>query len=709
MMETKVILSGFILALLLSTARAERQMQELATGWKFIKQDAGLEADAATWEEVTIPHTWNAFDGQDGPARSSDPKLNVKRENYYRGACWYVRPLDVPAEWKDKRVFLLFEAAATAAKVYLNGQPVGEHRGAFTAFCFELTPHVKWGRMNELRVQVDNSHFEDVAPLTGDFNIHGGIYRPVWLIATDPVCVAPLNQGSPGVYVTLKSVKKNAATFEVKSLISNGQESAAKLKVATELRDAAGKVVANLTSRIQVAPATVAPVIHTFTIPNPHLWQGRNDPYLYSVVVHVQRNGKTVDEVVQPLGLRTIEISQDKGFLLNGEPYPIHGVCRHQDKRDKGWALSAADDEEDLRLILEMGTTAIRLAHYPQSTRFHDLCDRAGMLVWDEVPFVNQLPRLADAAATPGGEVTPEFSANLEQQMREMILQRYNHPSITWWGLFNELGRTNTVAALPLVERLNKLAHTLDPSRPIVAASNKTGLTVNHVADATSYNVYPGWYSGFAEDMPKLIDERFVEQSQRRIGISEYGAGANPFQHQEGTLKKPMWQGDSHPEEWQTLVHERDWAAMKNNPKLWGTFIWVMFDFAVDWRDEGGQPGLNDKGMVTQDRKLKKDVYYFYQANWSKKPVVYIAERRLTPRKLTKTGVKVYSNCGEVELMVNGKSLGKAKPDAIRVFRWEDVALQPGRNQIAAIGSAGDQQCGDKCEWILETDASPQR
>ena len=704
-MRTKAILSVIVLALLPSV-HAERLTRGLATDWKFIKQDAGLQADATAWDQVTIPHTWNAFDGQDGPAPGCDRKLNVKCANYFRGPCWYARSLDIPADWKDKRIFLRFEAATTVAKVYLNGQLLGEHRGAFTAFCFELTPQVKWGRTNALRVRVDNSRFDDVAPLAGDFNMHGGIYRPVWLIITDPVCITPLDYGSPGVYVTLRSVSKDAATIEVKSFISNGQDAAAKLEVATELRDAGGKVLARLASGIEVAAGTNTPVIQTFTIPHPHLWQGLDDPYLYSVAVQARRDGKAVDEITQTVGLRTVEISPEKGFLLNGEPYPIYGVGRQQDKRDKGWALSAADDEEDLRLIQEMGATAIRLAHYPQSTRFHDLCDRAGLLVWDEVPFVNQLPRLDDPKAKPGGEVTPQFSANLEQQMREMILQRYNHPSVAWWGLFNELGRTNTVAAFPLVERLNQLAHTLDSRRITVAASNKTGLSVNHVADATCYNVYPGWYGGSAEDMPKLIDERFAEQSQRRVGISEYGAGGNPFQHQEGIRKKPVWQGDWHPEEWQSLVHERDWAAMKNNPKLWGVFIWAMFDFAADWREEGGQPGLNDKGLVTRDRKLKKDAFYFYQANWSKKPMIYIAERRLTPRKLGKVEVKVYSNCAEIDLSVNGKSLGMATPDVIHVFRWENVVLQAGSNQIKVIGHVGDEQCMDKCEWVVEADAS---
>ncbi|HUJ08477.1 MAG TPA: glycoside hydrolase family 2 TIM barrel-domain containing protein [Verrucomicrobiae bacterium] len=704
-MRKNAILSLAFLVLLAFPVRAEREMRELATGWRFIRQDAGLDADSTGWQQITIPHTWNAFDGQDGPAPGCDRKLNVKCANYFRGACWYARSLDIPAEWKGKRVFLRFEAAATVAKVYLNGELLGEHRGAFTAFCFELTPHVKWGQKNDLRVQVDNSHFDDVAPLAGDFNMDGGIYRPVWLIVTDPACITPLDHSSPGVYVTLKSIKNNVATLEVKSLISNGQNSSTNLEVVTELKEADGKMVASLTNQIEVAFGATAPVIQTFTIPHPHLWRGLNDPYLYSVTVQTQRNGKPVDEVVQPVGLRTVEISAEKGFLLNGNPYPIYGVSRHQDKRDKGWALSATDEEGDVRLILEMGATAIRFAHYPQNTHLHDLCDRAGLLVWDEVPLVNQLPRLADPMATPGGEVTPYFESNLEQQMREMILQLGNHPSVAWWGLFNELGRTNAVAALPLVERLNRLAHSLDPTRITVAASNKTGLPVNHIADATCYNVYPGWYGGIAEDMTKLIEERFAEQAQRRMGISEYGAGGNPFQHQEGILKKPVWQGDWHPEEWQSLVHEHDWAAMKNNPKLWGTFLWTMFDFAADWRNEGDQPGLNDKGMVRQDRKLKKDVYYFYQANWSRKPMVYIAERRLTPRRTAKTEVKVYSNCKEVELIVNGKSLGKLGPDAINTLRWKNVTLKSGANQIVAIGKDGKQQCEDECEWILETDA----
>jgi beta-galactosidase len=387
--------------------------------------------------------------------------------------------------------------------------------------------------------------------------------------------------------------------------------------------------------------------------------------------------------VTQTFGFRAIEISEKKGFLLNGKPYPIRGVNRHQEKRDKGWALTAADDELDLRLIQEMGATAIRLAHYPQSERFHDLCDRAGILLWDEVPFVNDVP-------TSG--------ANIEQQLREMIAQRRNHPSIFCWGIFNEIQRRHSEAAVPFVRRLNELAHELDPSRFTVAASHGTGFPSNFIVERQCYNVYPGWYHGEPDDIVNMLDERFAELGKRRFAISEYGAGGNPAQHEEGAVKKPVHNGPWHPEEWQCHVHEREWRAFQNNPMLWGTFLWVMFDFAVDSRNEGGTPGLNDKGTVTHDRQLKKDVYFFYQANWTTRPMVYIASRRMTPRQQTTTEVKVYSNCPEVELKVNGRFLGKAKPDNIHVFRWENVPLQPGPNVIEASGRGAS----DRCEWVLQ-------
>ncbi len=678
--------SFFILGLALFIAtpavKAQRESFNLATGWKFLKRDADWNASTAAWEAVSVPHTWNAQDGQLGKIRNPGVK-----DGYYRGPAWYALPLDIPASWKGKRVFIRFEAAALVSKTYINGTYLGEHRGGFTAFCYELTPYLNFGGANELRVRVDNSRQDDVAPLGGDFNIDGGLYRPVHLIVTAPVCITPLDFASPGVYLTQKSVAQHSATIEVRTLISNGNDSRTRVKVKTEIDDEDGKLVASQDRTVTVPAGMTEPVLQTVKLRRPHLWQGRKDPYLYSVTIRVNSAGQNSDEVRQPLGLRTVQITEANGFLLNGKPYPIYGVDRHQDRRDEGWALSPADHEEDARMILDMGATAIRLAHYPQSEYFHSLCDRNGLLLWNEIPLVD---RIND---------TPAFSANAEQQLREMILQRYNHPSCVFWGLFNELRKSPSPDAL--LTHLQGVIHELDPTRIDVGASDQRNATFNHIPTGICFNVYPGWYEkNQPEDIAADINDRFKEVG-KRIGLSEYGAGANPFQHEEGSPKKVPTTGQFHPEEWQTYVHEREWRVIRNNPKLWGSFIWVMFDMPSANRNEGGQPGLNDKGLVTEDRKIKKDAYYFYKANWNPEPMVYIASRRSTPRKLATTAVEVFSNCGAVELKVNGQSVGTARPDDINVARWENVHLRPGTNRIEAAGFFGKQQIGDACEWVL--------
>lgn len=686
---------------------APRETQELAGGWKFIRADAGLTADTSAWETVAVPHTWNALDGQDHHTPGATARPGERGSDYFRGVTWYARPLDLPSAWQGRRVFIIFEAASQVAKVFLNGQPLGEHRGSFTAFAFELTPHLKFGGPNELRVQVDNTLDRTIAPLAGYFNVDGGLYRPVHLLVTDPVCVTPLDHASPGVYLTTKSLRDTEAQVEVKALVSNGAPAAVSGEAVTEIREPSGRVVATRRTPFNLAPGDAAQAVtEALTVASPHRWNGLSDAYVYSVAVQIVLAGRVVDEVVQPLGLRTLAITEADGFLLNGRPYPIYGVNRHQDLRDHGWALTAADHERDVALIGEVGATAIRLAHYPQSDYFHTLCDRAGLLLWNEVPFVNETPNPAEPPDQPSAQ-TQAFNANLEEQLREMILQRYNHPSIAFWGLFNELrpGQMNTVA-LPEVRRLNALAHELDPARITVGASDKLANPTNFIPDRIAYNVYPGWYSAFGSgptgDIGGLVGQRFAEQKNRRVALSEYGAGGNPAQHQEGPPDAPQANGGPvHPEEWQAYVHERDWAQLQNNPRLWGTFVWAMFDFSSDGRSEGGQDGINDKGLVTQDRRVKKDAFYFYQANWSRTPMVYIASRRMTPRTQAVTEVKVYSNCPEVELLLYGVSLGRVKPDAIRVARWPKVRLQPGANPVVAIGRTGNQEVRDTCTWTL--------
>ena len=684
MMKTALhVLLGLLL--IPGALRAQRQTLPLLTDWKFTNQDVSLVAGTDGWQSITVPHTWNAQDGQLGKVRNP-----TVQDGYYRGACWYARSVDVPAAWEGKRVFVRFEAAALVSKAYLNGQLLGEHRGGFTAFCYELTPYLRFGAVNDLRVRVDNSPQEDVPPLSGDFNVDGGLYRPAQLIVADPVCITPLDFAAPGIYLTTRSLDQENAAVEVKSLISNGGDISADVNVQTEIRDAAGKSVATHIGEQDIGAGKTEPVTQTLSIARPHVWQGRQDPYLYTATVRVLRAGKVVDEVTQPLGLRTLGISEEQGFLLNGQPYPIHGVNLHQDYFNKGWALSPADHEEDAQIMLDMGVTAVRLAHYPQSEYFHDLCDRNGLLLWNEVSLVNTI------------RDTPEFAANAEQQLRELILQRYNHPSAAFWGTFNELENLKTPPPDELLHRLKNVIHELDPARIDVGASDHDNRSYNKIPTGICFNTYPGWYGhGAPSDMAKYIDERTTEVG-KRIGLSEYGGGGNPFQHQEGVPRPIDQAGDFHPEEWQTYIHECEWRIIRDAPKVWGSFAWVMFDFPSARRNEGGHPGLNDKGLVTQDRKLKKDAYYFYKANWNSAPMVYIASRRSTPRKFASTEVKVYCNCPEVELTVNGTSLGRIKPDTIKIASWQNVVLHPGRNQVHVAASSSVARLEDSCEWDLD-------
>ena len=684
----------FLLAIFLSATAvpvalgAPRQDQILTEGWKFIQDDAGLTAPADSWTNVTVPHTWNTKAADQGDHKG-EPHF---KDGYYRGACWYDRNLDIPADWKGRRVFIRFEAVGQVARVYLNGQQLGEHRGAFTAFCYELTPNLHFGGANDLRVQADNTGQKDIPPMSGDFNIDGGIYRPVHLLVTDHVCISPLEMASPGVYLTTKSLNDSSAQVEVKTLVSNGEAAAASVQVKTDIADATGKIVATQTQPASLQANETQPVLSTLTVPAPHRWNGRKDPYLYTATVSLLQGAATGDSLQQPLGLRTVDITEDQGFLLNGQPYPIHGVNRHQDWGGQGWAATQANFDEDIGLMLDMGVTAIRLAHYPQSDYVHDLCDHNGILLWNEVSLVN------------GISTDPAFSANAEQQLREMILQRYNHPSAAFWGLFNEIGLHTTPPPDDLLKHLKSVVQELDPSRLIVCAIYKKKTSYNQIADHPCFNIYPGWYQGLNSLVP-TIEEDHAEIG-KRIGLSEYGAGANASQHEEGPpAQGARNQPQYHPEEWQTFVHETNWAVMNNNPLLWGTFVWCMFDFQVAARHEGDQPDLNDKGLVTQDRKTKKDAYFFYQANWTDKPMVHIASSTLTPRREATTQVEVFSNCDKVQLSVNGTPQETVSPDNVKVFRWPNVTLQPGKNTILATATSSQGTITDTCEWDVDPNA----
>lgn len=404
---------------------------------------------------------------------------------------------------------------------------------------------------------------------------------------------------------------------------------------------------------------------------------------------HELLDGKEViDTLSQRIGLRYFSIDPEKGFFFNGQPYRLAGVNRHQDRPGKGWAISQADHEEDMALIKEIGANTIRLAHYPHSEQFYNLCDDNGMLVWAEIPFVGH------------GTDSPEFADNLKTQLTELIRQNYNHPSIFIWSLFNEIGFGNSGAVKPdnIVAELNALAHAEDPSRPTVGATNKDDLPENWIPDYLAYNNYPGWYWAEPAAMGPSTDWK---NKGKGVAISEYGAGASIHDHDQHIKSAPKTDGHYHPEEWQATVHEGNYRELAKRPYVWATWVWNMFDFASSWRNEGDTRGTNDKGLVTYDRKTPKDAFYFYKAQWSEEPMAYITSRRHIIRENADTQVKVYSNCDTVELRVNGNPVGAVKPEG-GIAKWDNVTLRPGKNKIEVIGTAGGKRVADSCEWTLK-------
>ena len=656
-----------------------RESQLLTTDWRFSlsdPSDAGkADFDDGVWQTVSLPHNWGWQDAQAG-------------KKIYRGPGWYRRELLVTPE-NGKRYFLRFEAATLVADLYVNGKPVGDHRGGFGAFCFEITKFLSATGTNVLAVRVDNSKAADIAPLDGDFSVYGGLYRPVHLIVTGAENISLTDHGSPGVAWLQTSVNATQAVLDVTAQISNGTTNKPSLKIVASVVDADGKIVASSEQKFSPARSDTAPYFMRVTVPSPHLWSGRKDPYLYKAVVELRSASDVVlDTVEQPLGLRYYSVDPDKGFFLNGQPYHLHGVNRHQDNFDKGWAISEADMDEDTAQLKEIGATVVRCCHYQHSDYFYSLCDKAGILVWAELPQVNIV------------RATPEFENTSRNQLLDLIRQSVNHPAIFTWSLGNEIAGNSDDPHRELQD-LNAVAHGEDPTRPTIQATMTAGRPqMNKIPDLLGWNIYPGWYSGDKEDYARDLDARRNSSKSGGFCVSEYGAGANAAQHEQNP-KHPIAKGQWHPEEWQAEVHESAWAAMKQRPYVWGTFVWCMFDFAVASRNEGSTPGLNDKGLVTRDRKIKKDAFYFYKANWNDEPMIYLTSRRFTERTNAVTDVKIYSNAKNPELFVNGVSQGKQADGVDNVFIWKNITLSPGENKIVASATANGQPVTDACVWKL--------
>jgi beta-galactosidase len=629
---------------------------------------------------VDLPHTWNAQDALSG------------KQDYYRGMGVYEKFMTIPDEWKGKRLFLRFEGVNTVAHVFVNDAYTGEHRGGYGAFVFEITDAVRYGADNKLTVKVSNALDLDVMPLVGDFNFYGGIYRDVHLLITEKACISPLDYASPGVYLIRKNVTKEQADIEAKIILSssvNGKPVELRLKILD------GDVpILERTQTVNLPLSDYTPVSIHFSIGKPRLWNGRKDPFMYRAEITLLDDGQVIDRSVQPLGLSFYHVDAEKGFFLNGEHLKLQGVCRHQDRAEVGNALRPEHHREDLQLMLEMGVNAIRLSHYPQATCFYDLLDEAGILSWSEIPFVGP-----GGYADRGFVNSPSFKENGKVQLVELIRQHFNHPSIFFWGLFNEL-KTYGDNPVEYVTELNSLAHREDPTRLTTSASFlEDGNDLNNITDLIAWNKYYGWYGGRPEQLGLWADAVHEAFPNYKTGISEYGAGASIY-HQQDSLKPADASGWWHPENQQTFYHMESWKAIAGREFIWGSFLWNMFDFGAAHRTEGDRPGINDKGIVTFDRKVKKDAFYFYKANWNKDdPFVYIADRRLTIRKDGVTAVRVFSNLPEAELFVDGKSLGRKKAGPFATFLWDDVRLKEGVHVIKALAGTKRAPLCDTVEW----------
>jgi beta-galactosidase len=625
---------------------------DLNADWKFLRADkdgaAAVTFDDAQWEAVKLPHTWNAFDGQDGGS------------NYYRGVGWYRRTLTLSDAYRGKTIYLRFGAANMTTTLFVNGEKVGTHTGGYAAFVFDVTKMLKWGAPNQIAVKVDNSEGIVAPPLSADFTFFGGLTRGVQLLVAEPIHIAPvatvntsflqksIQVASPGVVIRQSAVSAKSASIAVTTNVRNASESSADVKVSVRVTDKAGRTVQTASYNTTAAAGATDTSSVRLTLRHPHLWNGLADPYLYSVDVALEVGGRTVDQSRQPLGLRFFKVDKEKGFFLNGRSYPLRGIDIHDEKMDKGRAVSDADRKADLDLIYDAGANFVRLAHYQHGDFTYRYLDSLGIVCWTEVPCVNEVGDTTHVAA---------YQQNASQQMYEMLYQQFNHPSIVFWGLCNEIMLRKSIAdPIPVVRHLNQLVKSVDSYRLTTLAC--AGYTAEgRIPDVFSVNRYNGWYWGDASSFGPELDKHRAEYPAP-MGVSEYGAGANVNQH-EYPAQKHSAGGQFHPEEYQNLYHEAYLKAINERPYLWETSIWAGIDFACDARAEGSQPGINDKGLITHDRRTLKDSYFWYKVNWNQREgTVYITSRRFTERTSLSIPVKVYSNCPTVRLTVNGKVIG---------------------------------------------------
>lgn len=638
---------------------ASREVINLNRNWQFSLSNDLRPSSRAT---VNLPHTWN-YDA-----------ISTKKE-YYRGIGNYMKEITAPAGWSGKKVYIRFYGVNSEANVFVNGKFVGEHKGGYTAFTYDITPFIRTGESNNIWVRVSNAPQLDYMPINGDFNIYGGIYRDVELIVTYPVHISLTDNSSNGIYLKQTEVTDEKAKIDATVKV-NGLGSG-NYTVAVDVNDSDSDFTLFSNSDKVKLDKGEGLVTIPLEIDSPRLWNGIRDAFRYNFVVRIKDGTTTLDSLTVPMGVRYFSIDPQQGFMLNGKPYPLRGVTHYQDRNGVGSAFRNRQHDEDFDLMLEMGVNAVRMTNYPQDPYFYDLCDRYGMIVWSELPLVGPETILDN------GYINKEsFKENGKQQLAEMISQRFNNTSVFFWGLFSNLTTRGSDDPVGYIKELNQLAHELDPTRPTIGSSNQDG-GINFVTDLIGWSQYLGWQKGQVADVDIWLGQLTKGWSQLKSAIGEYGAGGSIL-HQEDSLQRPNPSRNWHPERWQTNYHEQFYSILKKYPMIWGSFINTMFDFgSVNYRG-GDTPGVSDFGLVTYDRREKKDAFYFYKANWNKnQPFVYITERRWDERTSPVQTIKVFSNQDEVELIVNGESHGQILGKN-GVFTWENIRLSDGVNIIEA-------------------------
>lgn len=607
---------------------------------------------------------------------------------FYEGVGYYRKKFTFPENMEGKRIFLRFEGVGSYAEVYINGYLAGTHKGAYSAFACEISSQVKFGKENEIIVKADNSSRPDVIPTNHIlFGVYGGIYRPVWLVVTETCSIIANDCASPGVYITQKNVSKKSAEVTVKVKVDNATLAPAPLELENAIYDKNGKLVKKHSQNFELTPQGVQNYSSHFRLNNPHLWQGREDPYLYKVVSRLMQNGRVIDEVIQPLGIRKYEIVAGKGFFLNGKKYPMLGVTRHQDWWGLGSALTNKEHDFDLAQIMDIGATTVRFAHYQQSDYIYSRCDTLGLVIWAEIPFVNR--------------VSGQEWDNAHQQMRELIRQSFNHPSIYVWGIHNEVYHPHGYTAA-LTQSIHDLCKLEDPDRYTVAVNGygHADHPVNQNADIQGMNRYFGWYERKIQDIKPWIEKMEKEYPWQRLMLTEYGADAN-IEHQTEILGDALnWTSPFYPETFQTKTHEYQWSIIAQHPYIIASYLWNMFDFAVPTSKRGSVDARNMKGMMTFDRRIKKDSYFWYKANWSKEPVLYLTQRRNAVREKKETSITVYSNIGTPKVYLNGKELTGVRKGYTDVhYIFDKVVLDDGKNVLKASLLHQGKEYTDEIEW----------